>query len=230
MSSIPQVAEAMQTILTRRAEELAEETGFVQRSTAQLDGPIFTQMTVFAWMFNPAASYSQLRHVAASLGVAVSNQAIEQRFGPASSELLKRVLAEAVGEVISSEASAPEILSRFNGVYLQDGTVIGLPSSLAQQWQGCGGSTPQAGQSSLRLQARLDLASGQLQGPWLQSGRESELRGPAQSLPLPKGALRNVDMGYFSIPEMRQQGEEGLFWLCPAKAGAALHRSARTVL
>ena len=66
---------------------------------------------------------------------------------------------------MGSEASAPELLSRFNGVYVQDGTIISLPASLRDEWRGCGGNTPEAGQSSLRVQVRLDLAQGGMQGP-----------------------------------------------------------------
>ena len=134
MSSIAQVSETMQTILTSRAKALERETGFVSRSSVHLDGPIFSQTAVLTWMHTSQASYSQLRHTAASLGVQVSNQAIEQRFGPASVRLLRALLEETIGQVISSEASAPEVLARFNGVYLQDGTVISLPASLARQW------------------------------------------------------------------------------------------------
>jgi hypothetical protein len=68
MSSISQVADALKRVLTTSAKELERETDFVQRSTAQLDGPIFVQTTVFGWMDNAEASYPQLRHVAASLG------------------------------------------------------------------------------------------------------------------------------------------------------------------
>ena len=149
MSSRAQVSETMQTILTSRAKALERETGFVERSTAHLDGPIFSQTTVLTWMQQPDASYSQLRHTAASLGVHVSNQAIEQRFGPASVRLVRALLEEAIGQVISSEAKAPEVLARFNGVYLQDGTVISLPSSLAKPWPG--GSQ----QAALRVQGRI---------------------------------------------------------------------------
>jgi hypothetical protein len=56
MSSIAQVADALKRVLTTRAKELERETGFVQRSTAQLDGPIFTQTAVFGWMDTPEAS------------------------------------------------------------------------------------------------------------------------------------------------------------------------------
>ena len=134
MSSIAQVSETMQTILTSRAKALERETGFVERSTAHLDGPIFSQTIVLTWMHTAEASYTQLRHTAASLGVQVSNQAIEQRFGHASVRLVHALLQETIGQVISSEASAPEVLARFNGVSLQDSTVISFPSSLADQW------------------------------------------------------------------------------------------------
>src|SRR5437660_12922856 len=110
MSTLSQVAEAIQTVLTRYAKDMERETGFVQRSTAQLDGPSFAQTTVLCWMDEPEASYSQLQHVAASLGVLVSNQALEQRFGPASATFMRHLLEAAVGQVISSEAQAPELV------------------------------------------------------------------------------------------------------------------------
>src|SRR3989442_6644050 len=222
MSSISQVAEAMQRVLKGSAKELERKTGFVQRSTAQLDGPTFVQTTVFGWMDQPEASYSQLRHVAGSLGVQVSSQAMEQRFGPESAALLRAVLQEAVGEVLCSQANVPEVLSRFNGVYVQDGTIISLPPELRDEWRGCGGSTPEAGLSSMRVQARLDLAQGGMQGPWLQEGRAAERSGEAHEAPLPQGCLYNVDGGYFTLAEMRAHGKAGCWWVTTAKAGTLL--------
>ncbi len=222
MSSISQVAEAMQRVLRTRAKQLERATKFVQRSTAQLDGPAFAQTTVFGWMDNPEASYPQLQHVAASLEVAVSAQAIEQRFGRESAALLRELVQEAVGEVLSSEARAPELLSRFNGVYVQDGTLISLPAALKEEWPGWGGSRPEAGQSSLRVQVRLDLAQGGMQGPWLQAGRDAERSGEAYEVPLPTGCLYNVDAGYFTLAEMRAHGKAGRDWLTSAKAGMLL--------
>lgn len=203
MSSIPQVSAAMQRVLSSRAKALERQTGFVQRSSAQLDGPVFAQTTVFGWMANPQASYPQLRHVAASVDVHVSAQAIEQRFGEESAALLRELLHEAVGEVLSSEGRVPEVLSRFNGVYVQDGTLISLPAELKDEWPGAGGSTPEAGASSLRMQVRLDLAHGGMAGPWLQAGRAAERSGEAHEAPLPEGCLYNVDSGYFTLAEMR---------------------------
>lgn len=215
MSSIAQVSETMQTILTKRAKELERETGFVERASAQLDGPAFSQTTVLTWMHTSEASYSHLRHTAASLGVHVSNQAIEQRFSEASARLLRALLEEAIEKVISSEAKAPEVLARFNGVYVQDGTVISLPASLAQEWPGYG----QAGQeAAMRVQGQLELSTGRLSGLWLQAGREAERSGPAITTPLPAGSLFNADMGYFTLQEMRHRGKLKQYWLTQAKA------------
>jgi hypothetical protein len=222
MSSIAQVSEALRRVLTRRAKELERETGFVERSTAQLDGPTCVHTTVFGWLDNPEASYPQLRHVEASLGVPVSSQAVEQRFGAQSATLLREVLQEAVCEVLSSEASASELLSRFNGVYVQDGTIISLPAALRDEWRGCGGNTPEAGQSSMRVQVRLDLAQGGMQGPWRHLGRAAERSGEAHEAPSPQGCLYNVDAGYFTLAEMRAHGKAGCYWLTTANAGTPL--------
>ena len=227
MSSITQVSETMQTILTDRAKALERESGFVERSSAQLDGPTFSQTTVLTWMHTAEASYTQLRHTAASLGVQVSNQAIEQRFSAASARLLRALLEEAVEQVISSEASAPEVLARFNGVYVQDGTVISLPARLAHEWPGHG----QAGQeAALRVQGRLELGSGSLAGLWLQAGSEAERSGPAINTPLPAGSLFNADMGYFTLKEMRQRGKLEQYWVTQARGYADRHRSGWSVL
>jgi hypothetical protein len=142
MSSIPQISDAMRYVLSKRATALERESGLVQRSSARLDGAIFAQSLVFGFLANPQASYSQLRHVAASLGVQVSRQAVEQRMGQASVIFLRQLLEEAVGQVIQSEGRMPEVLSRFHGVYLQDGTKISLPPSLAKAWPGTRGGNP----------------------------------------------------------------------------------------
>src|SRR5438132_9473920 len=193
------VSQAMLSILQQRAKDLEREVGFVQRSTAQLDGPTFATMAVLSWMADAEVSYSQLQQRAATLGVVVSPQAIEQRFGDGSVRLLRQLLEEAAGRVLVSEPSQQEVLARFKGVYLQDGTIISLPESMKQDWPGCGGSTPEAGVSSLRVQARLDLARGGLMGMWLQAGREHEAGGPATETPLGAGSLWEEDLDCFTL-------------------------------
>src|SRR5258705_11723213 len=154
MDSITHVSDLMQRFFVERPKELERTSGFVQRSTAQLDGPTFVQMCVLGWMNNGSASYSQLNHVVASLDIHVRNQAIEERFGQAGSSLLRQLLEEATGQLLQGQAVETPLFEHFaGGVFLQDGTVISLPSELKKSWQGCGGSS--GSESALRIQARL---------------------------------------------------------------------------
>jgi hypothetical protein len=68
------------------------------------------------------------------------------------------------------------------------------------------------------VQARVELASGQLDGLWLQEARAAERSGPAINTPRPVGSLFNGDMGYFTLQEMRRRGKLGQGWITQAKA------------
>ena len=135
MSTIPQVSDAMQWVLNEYPHIIERETGFVQRDSP-LNGSVFVQGLVLAWMAEPDASYSQLRSSIATLGVHVRSQAVEQRFGKASVELLKGVLNEGVKQVISYEGVVPELFARFNGVYAQDGSIVALTAAMAESYPG----------------------------------------------------------------------------------------------
>lgn len=213
MESIAQVSELARQFLVERPKELERTSEFVQRSTARVDGPTFVQMCVLGWMNNASASYSQLNHVVASLGVHVRNQAIEERFGEASSALLRQLLEEAAGQLLEGQAVATPLLQQFaGGVFLQDGTVISLPHTLQTSWQGCGGG-PGASQSAVRIQARWEMRCGGLHGLWLQPARQSEQRGAAIDEPWPQDSLRIVDTAYLTYGQMRQASQSQRFWI-----------------
>jgi hypothetical protein len=223
MSNVPQVCLAMQWVLNEFPRLIERKTGFVQRSTAQLDGATFVRGLVLAWIAEPEASYSQLRSCIATLGVDVTSQALEQRFGPGSVELLKEVLKEAMKQVISYEGVVPELFSRFNGVYYQDGSIVALPASMAQEYPGCGGKSPEAGVSSLRLEVRWELSHGGMSGPWINAGREAEHQGEAREEHLPEGSLFCGDGNYFTLTSMRERSRAGGLWLTPAKASLCFY-------
>lgn len=218
MSTVSQVSQTMQWVLNDFPRLIERKTGFVQRSTAKLDGATFVRGLVLAWMAMPGASYSQLRSSLATLGANVKNQAVEQRFGEASVKLFKEVLQEAIKQVICHEGEVPELFSRFNGVYTQDGSIVTLPASMQEQYPGCGGSTAEAGLSSMRLEVRWDLSHGGMSGPWITAGREAEHEGASREEHLPEGSLFVGDSKYFSLASMRTRGKAGGFWLVPAKA------------
>jgi len=146
MDSIARLSELAQRFLIERPKELERTSGLVQRRTARLDGPKFVQMCVLGWMNNASASYSQLNHVVASLDLHVRNQAIEERFGPASSKLLRHLVEEATGQLLQGQAVETPLFEHFaGGVYLQDGSVVSLPNELSTSWRGSGGASKPGG-------------------------------------------------------------------------------------
>src|SRR2546421_12144058 len=175
-------------------------------------------MCVLGWMNNASASYSQLNHVVASLGLHVRNQALEERFGPASSQLMRQVLEEAMGQLWQGQAVATPLFEPFpGGVFLQDGTVISLPTELSTSWRGSGGG-PGASESAVRIQARWERRSGGLHGLWLQDARSSERQGPAFDEPYPQDSLRIVDPAYLAYADMRAASLSRRFWITGVKA------------
>src|SRR5579859_975 len=116
MSTVSQGCLAMQWVLNEFPRLVERKTGFVQRSTAQLDGVTMVRGLVLAWMAEPDASYSQLCSCIARLRVDVTSQALEQRFGPGSVKLFKEVRNSAIKQVICYEGGAtPDLFGRFNG-------------------------------------------------------------------------------------------------------------------
>src|SRR5947209_3040862 len=175
-------------------------------------------MCVLGWMNNASASYSQLNHVVASLNLHVRNQAIEERFGPASSKLVRHLLEEATGQLLQGQAVETPLFEPFaGGVFLQDGSVVSLPNELSTSWRGSGGRSG-AGESVVRIQARWEMRGGGLHGLWMQDARSSERQGPAIDSPYPEHSLRIVDTAYLSYADMRAASQSQRFWITGTKA------------
>jgi Transposase DDE domain len=60
---------------------------------------------------------------------------------------------------------------------------------------------------------RFDLCRGVLRGPLLYDGRTHESTTPLQSAPLPAGALRLADLGFFDLEALAQIGAQDGYWL-----------------
>jgi hypothetical protein len=137
MATIPQVAEAMQTVLTTTANQAARETRFVQRDS-KMGGAEFVQTLTYGWLENPQATLEELCQTAAALGLSITPQGLDQRFSASAAACLQEVLETAVDKVITAEPVMIPVLQRFNGVYLDDSSTVTLPDDLANVWPGCG--------------------------------------------------------------------------------------------
>ena len=179
MSTRREVAEALRTLVSG-VEPLARETGFVRRRS-KLSGVQFVRTLVFGWLADPDIPLEGLCQVAASLGVRISPQGLEQRFTPRAANFLRRVLERALATLASirAEPALLPVLARFTGVFVSDCTVIGLPGALAATWPGCGNaSTPATSRAALKVAVRLELRRGSLHGPVLCPGRTHDRAAP----------------------------------------------------
>ena len=219
MASIPQVAKALRTVLTRVATRAAHTTGFGQRRS-KLSGAKFVQTLVFGWLATPQATYAELTQTAATLGVRLSPQGLEQRFTAQAAQCVARVLQAAVQQVSAAAPVAIPLLQRFTAIYIQDSTQVQLPAVLAELWAGSGGGARAEDQTAaLKLQGRLDLKRGELTGPFLQAGRASARTSPTQHAPVPAGSLRLADLGYFALDVLQTSAQRPAYWLTRLMAG-----------
>ena len=206
MNKIPQIAEAIQTVLTTRADKIAQKTGFTQRQS-KLTGSAFVQTLVLSWLSDPAASLDNLTSMAAQCGVSISAQGLDQRFTAHSAACLHQVLDAAVSQVIGGEAVTIPLLKRFSAVYVQDSTTIGLPPDFAPLWPGGGR------EAAVKLQVRIDYLHGTLFGPFLQAAKRHDRASVVQKMPITPGAIRLADLGYFSLDCLNQINNDGGFYL-----------------
>ena len=222
MATIPQVAGVVQEILGPVAERAARATGFVQRAS-KLTGARFVQTLVFGWLAQPEARLSQLAQTAATLGVPISPQALDERFGVASAECLREVLEAAVRVVVAADPVAVPVLQRFAAVAVQDCTTIALPAALAAVWPGCGGSTPASGAAALKLGVRLDLVSGRLSGPYRRGRADGR---PRRRRRRPAAAARRAAPrrpGLLQPGRAGRAGRQRCPWLSRWQPGTALY-------
>lgn len=213
MTTIAQVSEAMQTVLTTVADSAARATGFVQR-VSKMSGALFTQTLVLGFLANRDATREELAQTAAALGLTISPQGLDQRLTEAGAACLLEVLDAATATVLAADPVAIPLVARFTGVFIQDSTLLGLPSTLAHIWRGSGNQNTESDTSArLKLSARLDLTTGALSGPFTDHGLTSDRALLVQEEPIPAGALRIADLGFFDLDVLQTIGQADGYWL-----------------
>jgi hypothetical protein len=207
MDTVAQVCETLQEVLNEVAHRAGRESGFIQRER-KLNGASFVQTLVFGWMANPQASLEELSQAAVTCGLEISPQGLAERFTEPAAAGVGQVLEASLTSAVEAEGGSVAALARFNGVYLQDSTVIALPSQLATVWRGCG--NPTGSSAGLKLQTVFEYQSGWLH---LSLHPASAHDSPLQTLDLPKGALRLADTGYFQVKSFQALTEGHVYWL-----------------
>lgn len=217
MSILQQVPDKMQTLLETVPDKAAVNTGLVKRKR-KLTGSALTQILVFGWLENPEASYQQLTETAATLGIEVRRQALEQRLTPETTEMLKMTLDAAITEMleVASRRESLYLLQQFSGVYVQDSTWIRLPDELHATWKGHPKKN-HPDKAALKLHLCFDVLTGGFQDFQLTDGMTADATAAKASDPLQQGSLRLADLAYFSIDEFEKLTENNVYWISRLK-------------
>lgn len=209
--TIAQVSETMQTILIEKASDVANECGLIKRRR-KVTGANLCQTLVLGWMSNPEATLEELCQTGSAVGLDISPQGLEQRFTEETSQYLQRMLEETVATAFCSEPVAIPLLKRFNGVYLTDSSIVTLPDELHDRWSGFGGRVATS-RASIKLQVRLDILRGKMEGPLVYPGRVHDRAAESGHEPLPAGALHVADLGYWKLAGLAELSDRGCYWL-----------------
>lgn len=209
--TIAQVSKTIQSVLCETAAEVAAECGLIRRQR-KVSGPNLCQTLVLGWLSNPEATLEELCQTGVAVGLEISPQGLDQRFTKETGEFLQRMLEEMIAVMFAVDPVATPLLQRFNGVYVTDSSIVQLPDELRDCWEGFGGRVATS-QAALKLQVRLDMLQGKLEGPLLCPGRMHDRAAEALHEPLPAGALHLADLGYWKLAGLADLSARSCYWL-----------------
>lgn len=190
MVTVATLAAALQTLFTDTARLLGRATGLIRRQR-DLTAQDFARTLVFGWIDQPR---SPLEAFAVALDL--SAQALHQRMTPVAHAFFKALLAEAMTRIQAARPARLKLLRRFTAVVVEDSTLIPLPTDLAGEYRGCGGSHG-AGRAALKVRLRWELLTGQLLSLECVPGVTNDTTLAATPADLPPGSLHLADQGFF---------------------------------
>ncbi len=224
MTTIADLAQTLQEVVTTTADALARKTGFVQRAS-KLTGAAFAQALVFGWLATPHATVAALAPAAAAVGVPISPQGLDQRMGASAAVFMEELRGAAGRAVVAAEPVAVPVLERFTAVALCDSAPVALPAARAPWWPGGGGggATATRAAAALKLHVRVDLRAGTRPGPLLTDGRTTDAAAPAPGAPRPAGARRVADVGVCALGAVRDRAARDVSWLARLQCTPAVY-------
>ena len=225
MVTVTRVAKVMQEVLGTKANQLAEETGFMQRERV-LTGSSFIMGLMSGWQAEPQSSLSGLSQAIANAGTPLTRQALDQRFDDRAVSFAYQMLKAGLEVMIKATPPPTKgLLDRFTSVDIGDSSIITLPNGLETIWQGCGGFGANASVSSLKINVRWDVKSGQLKILELSDGTQHDKHSLAHQAPVEVGSLRIEDLGYFSLDDLETVAEQGGYYLTRYKQKTAVYHA-----
>jgi len=181
-------------------------------------GAGFAQALIFSFMNKPVSTRQDVNQTASNAGMSLSTQGLDQRFNAKAAYFLDSLLAEAMQQMVSTVPQAQSLLSRFNGVYVSDSTIVSLPDALAPVFKGHNGDTDAAA----KVAVQWDLHRGSM-GLWLSDGTVHDQRTGPVTTTLSPGALRLNDLGFFKLATFAEDEAAGRYFFSRYKHGTLVY-------
>jgi hypothetical protein len=204
-------------------ERLARETCFVQRSSKYRGQDL---VTLCVWMSQNIASTSLTKlcsQLEASTGVLMSPEGLNQRFNNDAVRFLQRLLALLMkSEIYSSGVIPSEYMEYFQRIRILDSTIFQVPDSFAEYYPGSGGCGQTAG---IKIQLEYDLHSGRFLNLQVEPGKNNDKTFGTTCLEtLRPGDLCIRDLGYFSLEDLDQMDQRGVFYVSRLKLNNRIYK------
>lgn len=206
MTTLTDLHEKVQGLLTEVANRVARESGFIRRKR-QITGEGFIQALVLGGLEEPNATRHQQQQHAVRAAQIISSQGLEQRIEQASAvRFLEQMVRETLKVLVSSEEPRG-IFPMFKGVYVTDCTRLEWPDR------------------SQKAGVRLELQHGQMEVT-LMEVHTNDQQAEVIARPLPASALHLADLGFFKVERFRRWSEQQVYWLTRYKVGTTLYHAA----
>lgn len=222
---VPEIEGIVNFYTPEGVEEIARETGFVQRES-KFGGIEFIGIMTEGLFTQPDASLSQIAGMAREINpeLEISAPGIHQRIDETGVLFLKKMLSKALKISTSKviDESIPNLLESFGRVYLLDSTSVSLPESLSAIWKGSGGDASEAG---MKLQLMIDYKSGNYVNIVPTDGVTPDNSYIMEAVKLlNEGELIIDDLGYFNTNALFNLSEKGGYFLSRLNHQVSLYK------
>lgn len=211
MSTIPQVADILQSVFDTELELIGQRVGLIQR-VRKFTAVLLLKVLVFTLLKSPRPKTKDYVTTASQLGLTVTERAVSKRFTRKLVAFLCAALARVLQKTVIAVPVDTPLLRRFTAVFVGDSTTVGLPEECAAEYPGCGG-TSNAGKAALKIQVVWNLCTGIVTRLLIEPGRGSDAQSAViEALP-PVGSLSLWDLGYFCLERFRAWTAHGAYWI-----------------
>jgi len=230
MRDLEQILKKFEKIVSKKfCFNLAQQVGFIQRSTSQIQGYEFAQAMMIPNAFLEAETLNSLaiRMHKINKKCDISASALDQRLNSKSAEMfMKACFEEVVKYVIKQDYTSLgdlPILSCFTNVLIEDSTQAELHEKLSTFFKGSGGV---ASKASLKIDYIFDYLSERFVDMSFFPGNTPDQSLAGRLIPLlQKNNLVIRDLGYYVLDNLKEIENKEAYYVSRWKVNVDVYRN-----